>query len=1008
MSAYRRCVFYLCLFSAIFTSQLFAQAGSVVNTIPAPDYPYGIAFDGTHLWVGTSATNSGGDVLWKLDPADGTVVGTIPVPDPSGSYTVKGLGFDGTNLWVFEDLPSASHPDKFFKIDPADGTILKTINSPENNYIGGMDIVDGYIYYTQYYANQTSGRDVIIKMDTSGTLLDTIVTEGEQPQGVAFDGEFMWCAEDTGFGATKQEIYQYDLATGAYTGTFIRNPDRSPRGMTWDGQHLWLIGYNNTNSIIYQIDAGGRGTPEISLSASDLAFGLTEINQTKQLTISINNFGTADLMVDSIFFSHADFSTSFSNFPAVIGGDSTLAVAIDFTPSAFGVISGTMTIESSDPLQPSLTVNLDGKGLYGAPTLFTASTSHNFGEVWVAGEGSAIWELAIINQSIQTLELNSATLASSDFQIVEDPVPATIAADDTMTMTIRFTPTQAIQYEDSLIIESNDVQASPTKITLTGSGMSGPFSVGYEFWHYQIPDNPATSFNEHRVLALKSIEDVSGDGQADVVVASRNYWTICLSGASSGRAEELWRFSSYVSNTSAGGIGGTNELPPQQRALAIADDLNGDGYQDVVIGTGGGNERVYALNGNDGSIIWEYGTDAPDSFALGDFTALTVAHDYNSDGVNDVVAVSGATESYGSSGRRTAYCFDGTNGDILWEYFVGAFTRDVDVIGDLNGNGSLDIAIGTGNGDVNNDVLVAVDPEGPTGPAPLWTFTIGDTYAGAREVIGLEIPDESSDIVVGGFYNKIWRVDGETGLEIWNRDLGGFSAINHLSLLSDANGDGIDEILVSSFASTFYCLSGADGAIYWSFTLGNFSWTAEPISDLDGDFQEDVLIASRNDNIYALDGNDGSIIHQQAMNSGVLQGATLIYPLADADGNGSQEILAATDDGRIVSLSGGVNATSIEENNPDILPVAFELKQNYPNPFNPRTTIEFNLPERASVTLTISDILGRTIATPYRKASLPAGNHQLRFEAGELPSGIYYYQLSSSSFSMTRKMVLIR
>ncbi len=1008
MSVRCRCVLHLCLLSILISLPIFAQGGSIVNTIPAPDYPYGIAHDGTHLWVGTSATNSGGDVLWKIDPADGAVVGTIPVPNSTGSYTVKGLGYDGTNLWVFEDLPSSSHPDKFYKIDPADGTILKTLDSPENNYIGGMDIVDGYIYYSQYYANQTSGRDVIIKMDTSGTLLDTIVTEGEQPQGVAFDGEFMWCAEDTGFGATRQEIYQYDLTSGTYTGTFIRNPDRSPRGMTWDGQHLWMVGYNNTNSIIYQIDAGGRGTPEINLSASDLDFGLTEIDQSKELTVSINNLGTADLMIDTIYFSHPEFAAALGGFPIIVGGDSTLAATIDFTPSGFGVVSGTMTIESSDPLTPAINVNLNGKGLYGVPTLFTANSSHDFGDVWVAGEGSAMWELAIINRGIQSLELNSASLSSSYFAVVGDVVPAVISADDTMTMTIRFTPEQAISYEDSLIIESNDTQASPTDIALSGNGQAGPFAVGYEFWNYQIPDNPATSFNEHRVLALKSIDDVSGDGLADVVVASRNYWTICLNGASSGRAEELWRFSSYVSNFSAGGIGGTNELPPQQRALAIANDLNGDGFQDVVIGTGGGNERVYALSGVDGSIIWDYGTDSPDSFALGDFTALTVTHDYNDDGINDVVAVSGATESYGGSGRRTAFCFDGSNGNIIWEYFVGAFTRDVEVIGDLNGNGSIDIAIGTGNGEVNSDVLVAVDPEGPTGPAPLWTFTIGDSYGGARDILRLDIPAETPDIVVGGFFNKVCRVDGETGLEIWNRDFGGFSSISHLSRLSDANGDGIDEVLVSSFADSFYCLSGADGSIYWSFTLGNFSWTAEPVADLDGDFQEDVLLASRNDNIYALDGNDGSIIHQQAMNSGVLQGATLIYPLPDADGNSSQEILAATDDGRIVALSGGVNATNIDDSQPAILPAAFELKQNFPNPFNPQTTIEFSVPERAVVSLTIFDILGRTIATPYREARLAPGSYQIQFHAGQLTSGVYYYQLSSDSFTMTRKMVLIR
>ena len=150
------------------------QFGQVIKTIPAPNYPYGLTFDGTYLWVGTSSTT--GNLIYKIDPADGSVVGSIPVPDPTGSYYIKAMAFDGQNLWVFEDLPSSNHPDKFFKVDPSNGNILKTVNSPENSYIGGMTYFDDHIWYTQYYANAISGRDVIIKMDTTGVTVDTIVS----------------------------------------------------------------------------------------------------------------------------------------------------------------------------------------------------------------------------------------------------------------------------------------------------------------------------------------------------------------------------------------------------------------------------------------------------------------------------------------------------------------------------------------------------------------------------------------------------------------------------------------------------------------------------------------------------------------------------------------------------------------------------------------------------------------------------------------------------------------
>lgn len=122
----------------ILCGSLFSAERGVVKSIPAPDYPYGLTFDGTYLWVGTSYANSGGDFIWKVDTADGSIVGSIPIPEPVTYYTIKGLTFDGQYLWVFEDLPSSSEPDKFCKMDPATGNVLKTIDSPVDDYVGGI------------------------------------------------------------------------------------------------------------------------------------------------------------------------------------------------------------------------------------------------------------------------------------------------------------------------------------------------------------------------------------------------------------------------------------------------------------------------------------------------------------------------------------------------------------------------------------------------------------------------------------------------------------------------------------------------------------------------------------------------------------------------------------------------------------------------------------------------------------------------------------------------------
>ncbi|MFQ5583289.1 MAG: choice-of-anchor D domain-containing protein, partial [Calditrichia bacterium] len=675
---------FIILLALVFFSQ--TGLGQVITTIPAPDFPYGLAFDGQYLWVGTSYANSAGDFLWKIDPADGSVVGTIPVPDANGLYTVKGLAYDGQYLWVFEDLPSVSHPDKFYKVDPATGTVLKTINSPENNYIGGMAFFDDHIWYSQYYAGDPGGRDVIIKMDTTGVPVDTIVTVGEQPMGVAYNGQFIWCAEDTGFGNTRQEIYSYDPTTGNYTGDFVRNPDNSPRDMTFDGQYFWLIGYHSTNSLIYQFGVHG-GTPEIDVPVTDINFPLTVIGQTSTFQLTIMNTGTATLTIDTLEFSNSQFSSTVAAFPVEIPQNSNTTIGITFTPDSYGSKSGSMTIRCNDPVTPVVQVTLAGKGVFADPTISTTANFHNFGNVWIPEDGVATWKMGIINQGIQTLEITALTLSDPAFWVTSPALPFSVIADDTVEVTVYFSPTQAVTYTDTLEIASNDPATPLYPVTLTGTGVAGPFDLGYKFWEYHVPDNPNTSYNEYRPLALKPIEDVNGDGYPDVVLASRNYWTICISGASANFAQEIWRFNSYISSFSAGGIGNTNDLPPQQRALAIANDLNGDGHQDVVIGTGGGNEHVYALDGTNGNILWQFGTDHPDSFGLGDMTSVYVRDDFNNDGINDVIATGSATNN-GIAGRRTVYCFDGTNGQILWQYFSGGFIRMAVTIGDVNGNGS--------------------------------------------------------------------------------------------------------------------------------------------------------------------------------------------------------------------------------------------------------------------------------------------------------------------------------
>jgi aminopeptidase N len=90
------------------------------------------------------------------------------------------------------------------------------------------------------------------------------------------------------------------------------------------------------------------------------------------------------------------------------------------------------------------------------------------------------------------------------------------------------------------------------------------------------------------------------------------------------------------------------------------------------------------------------------------------------------------------------------------------------------------------------------------------------------------------------------------------------------------------------------------------------------------------------------------------------------------------------------------------------LPFEYALHQNFPNPFNPVTKIKFDLPERNNVMLKIYNVLGEVVAVPMNNENRPAGKYTLEFDASNLPSGVYYYELTAGDFSESRKMVLVK
>ena len=106
------------------------------------------------------------------------------------------------------------------------------------------------------------------------------------------------------------------------------------------------------------------------------------------------------------------------------------------------------------------------------------------------------------------------------------------------------------------------------------------------------------------------------------------------------------------------------------------------------------------------------------------------------------------------------------------------------------------------------------------------------------------------------------------------------------------------------------------------------------------------------------------------------------------------------------AILGGEAVVGVNEK-PAPIPTKFELSQNYPNPFNPSTKIAFSVAKAGLVTLKVFNLLGQEIATLVNE-HLATNTYEVDFNAGNLPSGVYLYRVTTGNASITKKMMLLK
>ncbi|MDT3697739.1 MAG: T9SS type A sorting domain-containing protein [Ignavibacterium sp.] len=297
--------------------------------------------------------------------------------------------------------------------------------------------------------------------------------------------------------------------------------------------------------------------------------------------------------------------------------------------------------------------------------------------------------------------------------------------------------------------------------------------------------------------------------------------------------------------------------------------------------------------------------------------------------------------------------------------------------------------------DIGGDNLVDIAGLHPTGRFTSWEFfNIFTVFPSACDHYYFER------------WNPFHQIDGVGGNYLYQNSV----------ILGDFDDDSDNDLITTGFSDNECNLLRNEG---------NFNFQPEPMAvengrgfaRLDYDNDDDLDFASVN---WALENhgltvflNDGTgnftpeLNCFQSIATGIPRG--VVSSDFDLDGKTDLAIIATDNSGNdslFVLYSTG-NISAIGEETFQQIPENFSLSQNYPNPFNPSTTIRFELPEEANVTLKIFNIIGEEVSTLV-DTELKAGQHEYQFNANNLASGIYFYSISTGSFYQTKKMVLVR
>jgi outer membrane protein assembly factor BamB len=312
---------------------------------------------------------------------------------------------------------------------------------------------------------------------------------------------------------------------------------------------------------------------------------------------------------------------------------------------------------------------------------------------------------------------------------------------------------------------------------------------------------------------------------------------------------------------------------------AATDDFDNDNNLELVFGTYFNDEQVYALNANNGSLLWNYDTGGCND-------ASPVISDVDLDGELEVIIP--------ASSPYEVYCFDGSTGQVEWSTSTG-YPNCIDsppAIADVDNDDKPEVILGAWYG----NVFCLNGEDGSI----CWQIILGsDSYFQAGPNI-LDLDNDGQlDVVIAQYAGdcRIYALKGNNGSVLWYSDLPQ-DYMYHGGSFADIDEDGFPEIVIGCYDNYVYVLNGEDGSILWDYNAPYYIASPTSIADLNNDDHLEIVFTSYN--YLGVLSYTGELLWSYTAGGSMFRGASI----ADIDGNGILDVVFGADDGILRVLQG--------------------------------------------------------------------------------------------------------